>query len=142
MTPPGIDSGIKTVTDGAQELEQWAFKVDSVSRHPYALLCTDPVQTDPLWFYCRVGQHCANGMVFSVNPTAEKTHEMFLANAQGSGSGAAPSGSGSPSGGASASQSLGSGAPSPSPSNGALQTVGHGSLGLLVVWGLVASLVL
>ncbi|OBS25734.1 hypothetical protein FPOA_06269 [Fusarium poae] len=31
----------------------------------------------PLWFYCKQGNHCGQGMVFSVNPTAEKTHAMF-----------------------------------------------------------------
>lgn len=31
----------------------------------------------PLWFYCAQGNHCGQGMVFSVNPTAEKTHAMF-----------------------------------------------------------------
>ncbi|TWU75677.1 hypothetical protein ED733_007344 [Metarhizium rileyi] len=36
------------------------------------------VMTDkPLWFYCRQKTHCGKGMVFSVNPTAEKTHAMF-----------------------------------------------------------------
>lgn len=33
----------------------------------------------PLWFYCKQGPHCGKGMVFSVNPTAEKTHAMFKA---------------------------------------------------------------
>lgn len=28
-------------------------------------------------FYCKQGNHCGAGMVFSVNPTAEKTHAMF-----------------------------------------------------------------
>lgn len=31
----------------------------------------------PLWFYCRQKGHCGKGMVFSINPTAEKTHAMF-----------------------------------------------------------------
>ncbi|KAM5348657.1 hypothetical protein ACJ41O_008481 [Fusarium nematophilum] len=31
----------------------------------------------PLWFYCRQANHCGQGMVFSVNPTAEKTHAKF-----------------------------------------------------------------
>ncbi|KAK3397219.1 hypothetical protein B0T20DRAFT_500852 [Sordaria brevicollis] len=33
----------------------------------------------PLWFYCRQGNHCGKGMVFSINPTAEKTHAQFQA---------------------------------------------------------------
>ncbi|KAL2160223.1 hypothetical protein VTH06DRAFT_1396 [Thermothelomyces fergusii] len=35
----------------------------------------------PLWFYCRQKGHCGKGMVFSINPTAEKTHAQFQANA-------------------------------------------------------------
>ncbi|KAG6008186.1 hypothetical protein E4U43_000199 [Claviceps pusilla] len=33
--------------------------------------------TKPLWFYCRQKGHCGKGMVFSINPTADKTHAMF-----------------------------------------------------------------
>ncbi|TQV99987.1 hypothetical protein V2A60_005402 [Cordyceps javanica] len=35
----------------------------------------------PLWFYCRQKGHCGKGMVFSINPTAEKTQAMFQAMA-------------------------------------------------------------
>lgn len=28
-------------------------------------------------FYCKTGNHCGSGMVFSINPTAEKTHAQF-----------------------------------------------------------------
>lgn len=31
----------------------------------------------PLWFYCKQGDHCGKGMVFSINPTAEKTQAKF-----------------------------------------------------------------
>ncbi|KAF4441964.1 serine-threonine rich [Fusarium acutatum] len=31
----------------------------------------------PLWFYCKQGNHCGQGMVFSINPTAEKTQAKF-----------------------------------------------------------------
>ncbi|CAM1509449.1 Fc.00g031880.m01.CDS01 [Cosmosporella sp. VM-42] len=31
----------------------------------------------PLWFYCKQNGHCGKGMVFSINPTAEKTQAMF-----------------------------------------------------------------
>ncbi|KAK1827579.1 hypothetical protein QBC39DRAFT_174554 [Podospora conica] len=62
----------------------------------------------PLWFYCRQGPHCGKGMVFSVNPTAEKTHAMFQALAisqkgQGGGSaitGGAPAAAAPPAAGA------------------------------------------
>ncbi|KAL0940885.1 GPI-anchored cupredoxin-like protein 1 [Colletotrichum truncatum] len=33
--------------------------------------------SDPLWFYCRQGNHCGKGMTFSINPTAEKTQALF-----------------------------------------------------------------
>ncbi|KAG5944802.1 hypothetical protein E4U53_006823 [Claviceps sorghi] len=33
--------------------------------------------TKPLWFYCRQKGHCGKGMVFSINPTSDKTHAMF-----------------------------------------------------------------
>ncbi|QSZ32083.1 hypothetical protein DSL72_001652 [Monilinia vaccinii-corymbosi] len=35
----------------------------------------------PQWFYCRQTHHCGLGMVFSINPTAEKTQAMFKAMA-------------------------------------------------------------
>ncbi|KAM3074648.1 hypothetical protein ACMFMG_008076 [Clarireedia jacksonii] len=36
------------------------------------------VLTDtPQWFYCRQVGHCGKGMTFSINPTANKTQQMF-----------------------------------------------------------------
>ena len=37
----------------------------------------------PTGFYCkqRTGTHCGKGMVFSINPNAEKTHEVFKQSA-------------------------------------------------------------
>jgi plastocyanin len=50
--------------------------------------------TDPTWWYCKqkVGTHCGKGMVFAINPTAEKSFEAFqsMAIAQ-NGTGAAAS---------------------------------------------------
>ncbi|RYP68731.1 hypothetical protein DL769_005452 [Monosporascus sp. CRB-8-3] len=37
--------------------------------------------TEPLWFYCKTGNHCGAGMVFSINPTPEKSHALFQAKA-------------------------------------------------------------
>jgi len=40
--------------------------------------------TDPIWMYCRQKKpesHCGKGMVFSINPTAEKTQAQFAAMA-------------------------------------------------------------
>lgn len=36
---------------------------------------------DPIWMYCAQGNHCGQGMVFSINPSAENTHAQFQANA-------------------------------------------------------------
>ena len=44
--------------------------------HPHSILTTSSSG-----FYCAQGNHCGSGMVFSVNPTAEKTHAMFQAMA-------------------------------------------------------------
>lgn len=35
--------------------------------------------TDPTWWYCkqRTGTHCGKGMVFAINPTAEKSFDLF-----------------------------------------------------------------
>ncbi|PWW73732.1 Cupredoxin, partial [Tuber magnatum] len=36
--------------------------------------------SEPTWWYCkqRMGNHCGKGMVFAINPTADKTFQMFL----------------------------------------------------------------
>ncbi|KAK4121794.1 Cupredoxin [Parathielavia appendiculata] len=79
----------------------------------------------PLWFYCRQGNHCGRGMVFSINPTAEKTHAQFQALAiqqNGNGAGSAITGNppaadpnASASAGASASSASASGTLAPLP---------------------------
>ncbi|POR32961.1 Uncharacterized protein TPAR_06879 [Tolypocladium paradoxum] len=33
--------------------------------------------TNPQWFYCKQQGHCGKGMVFSINPTTDKTQAMF-----------------------------------------------------------------
>lgn len=54
------------------------------------------VMTDkPLWFYCAQTGHCGKGMVFSINPTAEKTQAIFQQMAiqqKGQGAGSAITG--------------------------------------------------
>ncbi|KAG6036522.1 hypothetical protein E4U41_005624 [Claviceps citrina] len=50
---------------------------NSVSPPPQVAM--QVMTTKPLWFYCRQKGHCGKGMVFSVNPTADKTHAMFKA---------------------------------------------------------------
>ncbi|KAJ2934949.1 hypothetical protein H1R20_g2189, partial [Candolleomyces eurysporus] len=44
--------------------------------------------TAPLWFYCAQTapvNHCTGGMVFAINPSAERTFEQFQANARNGG---------------------------------------------------------
>ncbi|KAI0113774.1 Cupredoxin [Nemania sp. FL0031] len=55
------------------------------------------MDTKPVWFYCRQTGHCGKGMVFSINPTAEKTQAIFQAMAiqqKGQGAGSAITGNG------------------------------------------------
>ncbi|KAF9013193.1 Cupredoxin [Cyathus striatus] len=66
LTTPalGVDSGYQPVAAGATEFPEWSITVDNA--------------TAPLWFYCVQGAHCKAGMVFALNPTAEKTYAAFL----------------------------------------------------------------
>ncbi|ORY64088.1 uncharacterized protein BCR38DRAFT_343816 [Pseudomassariella vexata] len=51
--------------------------------------------TSPVWFYCKQMGHCGKGMVFSINPTADKTQAMFQSMAiaqKGTGAGSAITG--------------------------------------------------
>ncbi|KAI1171659.1 Cupredoxin [Nemania sp. FL0916] len=53
------------------------------------------MDTKPQWFYCAQMGHCGKGMVFSINPTAEKSQEIFQAMAiqqKGQGTGSAITG--------------------------------------------------
>ncbi|KAL8668931.1 MAG: hypothetical protein Q9168_006457 [Polycauliona sp. 1 TL-2023] len=54
------------------------------------------MDTKPVWFYCKQKKptsHCGKGMTFSINPTADKTNDMFTAMAiQQNGTAAAPAG--------------------------------------------------
>jgi plastocyanin len=149
--PNGLDSGFVPVAANATSTQAFTITVNT---------------TDPLWFYCRQVEyvtcstpfrlsffglimcaffsHWINGMVFAVNPTANKTFAAFqaAANASGTTNTASPSAS---SGTGTGSTATGSGASS-SPSstsrpNGAL-TVGAHAGGLLTVVGFVAGILL
>jgi len=84
----GIDSGFQPVPSGATTFPQWSITVDD--------------STTPLWFFCaqtNPADHCNAGMVFAVNPTAQKTFQAFQAAAMSASPGApAPGGSVAPSG--------------------------------------------
>lgn len=156
MTTPkaGIDSGFHLTAPGTTQLASWSFTVD------------DP--STPLWFFCAQTvpvNHCQTGMVFAVNPTANKTFEAFQAAAKSGNaasnttapggnstsetttSGNSTSGNPTPSGFSTLVGSpTGSAAPdtttsAASSSNGALQLGGNAAT-LLTVVGLVAGLIL
>jgi plastocyanin len=86
MTSPtaGVDSNYQFVGNSTgTTVPQWSITVQNA--------------TAPLWFYCKQQPHCSKGMVFAVNPSADKTFEAFQAKAMGvtpSGSAAAPGASG------------------------------------------------
>ncbi|KAI6367636.1 hypothetical protein MCOR25_004858 [Pyricularia grisea] len=100
--------------------------------NPAPLVAMQVMVETPLWFYCRAAQgaHCGKGMVFSINPTAEKTHSEFAAKAiasKGLGSGGAITGN--PSGGGAAAPPAAnpaapaaSSSPSPAPATGGAAT--------------------
>lgn len=83
----GVDSGFQTVAANATSFPEWSIQVNNV--------------TAPMWFYCARAPHCtASGMVFAINPTANKTFAAFQAKATGgatassTASGASASGTG------------------------------------------------
>lgn len=63
----GVDSGYQFIPAGTSSFPSWSITVQN--------------DTAPLWFYCAQAPHCAKGMVFAINPTAEKTFEKFHAAA-------------------------------------------------------------
>lgn len=67
--PDGVNSGFIPVDPAAATQPEWTIQIDNV--------------TAPLWFYCAQGAHCKGGMVFAINPTADRTYDAFLAAAQG-----------------------------------------------------------
>ncbi|RPD66640.1 hypothetical protein L226DRAFT_567040 [Lentinus tigrinus ALCF2SS1-7] len=66
----GVDSGYQFVDPAATSFPVWQITINNAST--------------PLWFYCRQAKHCQAGMVFAVNPTAEKTFDAFKTNAAAS----------------------------------------------------------
>jgi plastocyanin len=72
----GVNSGYQFVAAGATSFPVWTITVNNASA--------------PLWFYCAQGAHCQNGMVFAVNPTADRTFEQFRSAAAAATSGAQP----------------------------------------------------
>ncbi|KAF9468642.1 Cupredoxin [Collybia nuda] len=132
MTAPtaGIDSGFQPVPAGATEFPEWSFTVDD--------------ESTPFWFFCNQAPHCSRGMVFAVNPTAEKTFTAFKATAVGAPADGSPTGT-TPGNGTNGPSGSDSGTPGSSetdaPNNGAGMLSGSKTVMLSVI-GLVAGLVL
>ena len=95
--------------------------------------------TGPAWFYCKTGTHCKSGMVFAVNPTAEKTYDAFKANAQGTGSSTNGTASASSNPSSTASGSTAPAATSKAAANGRA-TVGIGAVAAALLFGGVSAL--
>jgi len=136
MLPNGVDSGYQPVAAGAAQVPSFSITVN---------------ETAPTWWYCRQTSHCEKGMVFAINPTENKTFDMFQATANASSSTGVPpaSNSSSPSSGSgsSALNPTGTGSSSTpttsstSNSNSAI-TIGSRAGGLLAAVGLVAGILL
>jgi plastocyanin len=130
----GVDSGFQPVTANATNVPSFSITVNN---------------TQPLWFYCRQTGHCGQGMVFAINPTANKSFAAFQSAAKGSSSSSTPTsntttGSSPGSGSSSSSETATGSAPSSSTSskaNGAV-AVGARAGGLLAVVGFAAGILL
>ncbi|KAH8826936.1 hypothetical protein DL96DRAFT_1222618 [Flagelloscypha sp. PMI_526] len=94
----GVNSGFMLAPNQTDNMPTWTITINDASA--------------PLWFYCRQkapANHCAMGMVFSINPTAEKSQDAFVAAAKASNS-TAPAASGAASGSAGAASPASTGA--------------------------------
>ncbi|KAF7783292.1 hypothetical protein Agabi119p4_2668 [Agaricus bisporus var. burnettii] len=73
----GVDSGFLNVADNVPSV--WSFTVNDAS--------------SPFWFHCAQtspANHCQTGMVFAINPTADKSFDAFQAAAKSNASGTTP----------------------------------------------------
>jgi len=130
LTTPtlGIDSDYQPVAANATMIPQWSFTVVNA--------------TAPLWFYCKQGAHCKAGMVFAVNPTADKTFEAFKSKATGA-SPSPPAGSSPTPTGSTPTGSVPSPSASPNPSNNAAFDFGPSKLaGIFTLVAILAGSVL
>lgn len=131
MTTPtmGIDSGYAPVPANTTAFPQWSFTMTNASA--------------PLWFYCKQTGHCQKGMVFAVNPTADKSFEKFQAAAMASTASNSTASTGTPSAsGTTASGSAAAAAQSATDKASGARRVAGTSAGALAVVGLAAGLLL
>jgi plastocyanin len=104
--PGGVDSGFQFVPPNSTMAAQWSITLDAASA------------ASPLWFYCaqtNPANHCHAGMVFAINPTANKTFAQYKNNAMNAGT---TSSSGTPSS-TGTSSSTGTAASTGTPGSGA-----------------------
>lgn len=93
-TQSGFDTPCEPLSGGMDSQTQ---PNPNNSVNPPPQVAMEVMTQEPLWFYCKTGNHCGQGMVFSINPTAEKTHAQFQANAiaaKGKGAGSGITGNG------------------------------------------------
>ncbi|KAK0201925.1 Cupredoxin [Desarmillaria ectypa] len=116
MTTPseGVDSGYVPVSNTTTVVPMWSFTVNNASA--------------PLWFYCAQTGHCAKGMVFAINPTANKSFAAFQTAAMASTTNSTSSSSASGSAASGVSSSTRSGA-SGAASNTATTSASAGAAG-------------
>jgi len=145
----GVDSGFRPVPAGATTFPEWTIKIENV--------------TTPHWFYCNRVPHCSgSGMVFAINPTEQRSFDLFQRIAKGEatppppaagGAGGAPPAattpaagatpSGTPAVGGDPSAANGTGAPATNPPVGAASSLSsHIAATALAALGLIASLTL
>jgi len=107
LAPGGVNSGFQPISPNSTTAAQWSITLDAAS------------VTAPLWFFCAQTipkVHCHTGMVFAVNPTANKTFAQFQNNAINSGN--TTSSSATPSSTGTATSSTDAGSPTDSSSDG------------------------
>jgi hypothetical protein len=119
----GVDSGYQFIPQGTSVFPAWSITIQN--------------ETAPLWFYCAQAPHCAKGMVFAVNPNAEKTFDKFHATALATDTSAATSGTAGGSYGGAAGGGLGGGYGGASP--GTSTTASSGAIALTTAGSAAAS---
>jgi len=135
MTSPkqGIDSGFQPVPPNATQFPSWSITIDNA--------------TNPLWFFCRQTGHCQSGMVFAINPTANKTFAAFQAAAKASTSSSGNSSATTSAGGAyntgtTPATTASTGATTTSAKSGAVRMSSRSTAGVFAIVGLFAGLAL
>jgi len=140
----GVDSGFQFIPANSTSFPQWNITINN---------------STPTWFFCAQTNpvvHCQMGMVFAVNPTANKTFAEFQAAAQAGGGNSTSASSSSTPGASGVVSAPGSGSTAPagsstggatspavsSPAANSGLTLTGGAAGVLTALGVVVGLVL